>query len=63
MSEPGISRRAARKQAINTQRSRDRTEDVEGGEGEGVAMTETKPGDDDAKASISSNVDDKGLKD
>jgi B9 domain-containing protein 2 len=60
MSEPGISRRAARKQAINNQRSRDRTEDVEGGEGEGVAMTETKPGDDDAKASMSSNVDDKG---
>ena len=25
-----------------------------------MAMTETKPGDDDAKASISSNVDDKG---
>ena len=31
-----------------------------GCEGEGLAMTETKPGDDDAKASVSSNMDDKG---
>ena len=60
MSESGLSRRAARKQAINNQRSRNLTEDIEGGEGEGLAMTETKPGDDDAKASVSSNMDDKG---
>ena len=58
--ESGLSRRAARKQAINNQRSRNLTEDIEGGEGEGLAMTETKPGDDDAKASVSSNMDDKG---
>ena len=64
MSESSISRRAARKQAINS-RSREGSsnravgENEGGDEEEGVAMTETKPGYDDAKASLSSNRDDK----
>lgn len=66
MSDPAPSRRAARKAAVNqraSRRSADRSpRDEEAGDVEsGVAMTETKPGDDDAKGgNDGSNVDDKG---